>query len=199
MTSTYDSSPNDIDEAYGEILDPTGIAAGAGPTGTPAPAVASRPRSLDGLTVGLLENTKHHAAYLLDQLGDALLARYGVQDLVRATKHDFGQPMPEEMLTSFVSSCDVMIIGIGDCGACSASAVADGIEFEREGIPAAVICSDAYRVTASAMAGVQGMADYEYLTTRHPVAILERSEVNVRAAQLLPQVLSMLTDQGRTP
>ena len=48
----------------------------------------------------------------------------------------------------------VIITGIGDCGSCSASAIADGIAFEAAGLPAAAICSDAFGVTADAMADV---------------------------------------------
>ena len=58
------------------------------------------------------------------------------------------------------TGCDVIITGIGDCGSCSASAVADGIAFEAAGLPAAAICSDAFGVTADAMAELRGAPGY---------------------------------------
>ncbi|OMQ16732.1 hypothetical protein A7K94_0200575 [Modestobacter sp. VKM Ac-2676] len=173
------------------ILDPTGGADVVRPRA--ARGLAPRAPDLAGATVGLLENTKHNAAYLLDQLGAALIREHGVASVVRGTKAAFGQPVPEDMLNDFAQRCDVMVVGVGDCGACSASAVADGISFEEAGLPSAVICSDAYVATATAMAGVQGVPDYPYLTTRHPVAILDHDEVDERAGQLLPQVLTLLT------
>ena len=66
--------------------------------------------------------------------------------------------------------CDVIITGIGDCGSCSASAVADGIAFEASNLPAAAICSDAFGVTADAMAELRGVPGSRYATTPHPVA-----------------------------
>lgn len=182
---------------FAPILDPTGGAeAVAGSVQAGGPQLADRVPSLAGRTVGLLENTKHNAAYLLDQLGEALVRDHGVSGLVRGTKKAFGKPVPEDMLRDFAERCDVMIIGVGDCGACSASAVADGISFERAGLPSVVICSDAYVVTANAMAQVQGAPDYPYLTTGHPVAVLGRDEVRDRAAHLLPQAVALLTGTG---
>jgi hypothetical protein len=82
---------------------------------------------------------------------------------------------------------------VGDCGSCSASAVADGLQLEAAGIPAAVICSDAFRVSADAMASLQGTPGYEYVTTAHPVASLSREGVRERAVQALPTIVGMLT------
>jgi hypothetical protein len=82
---------------------------------------------------------------------------------------------------------------VGDCGSCSGSAVADGVAFERRGIPAAVICSDAFTVTADAMAAVKGAKGYRYATTAHPVAVLTADEVRERAEAVLPEVVTLLT------
>ena len=96
-------------------------------------------------------------------------------------------------MKEMAASCDVIITGIGDCGSCSASAVADGIVFEAAGLPAAAICSDAFRVTADAMAGLRGAPGYRYATTPHPVAVLTPDQVKERAAQVLGDVVSLLT------
>ena len=58
------------------------------------------------------------------------------------TKVNFAQPAPDELVKEMTTACDVIITGIGDCGSCSASAVADGIAFAAAGLPAAAICSD---------------------------------------------------------
>jgi hypothetical protein len=92
------------------------------------------------------------------------------------------------------ASCDVIITGIGDCGSCSASAVADGIVFEAAGLPAAAICSDAFQVTADAMAGLRGAPGYRYATTPHPVAVLTPDQVKERAAQVLADVVALITE-----
>jgi hypothetical protein len=87
-----------------------------------------------------------------------------------------------------------VLIGVGDCGSCSAAAVADGIAFEAAGVPAAVICSDAFRVSADAMARLQGSPGYTYVTTAHPVAPLDTDGVRERARLALPELVGLLTD-----
>ena len=171
------------------ILDPTGGAA--------------RPRSylrlatpraeLRGATIGLLENTKHNASLFLDELGKLLVARYGAAGVVARTKQAFALPVSDDLLEELAASCQVVVTGVGDCGSCSGSAVADGVAFERRGVPAAVICSDAFTVTADAMAEVKGAKGYRYATTPHPVAILTPDEVRVRAVRVLPEVVTLLT------
>ena len=173
------------------ILDPTGATA----TATRATAPRARRRgNLRGATVGLLVNTKQNAAPFLDEVGRLLVAEHGATGTVARTKVNFAAPAPDDLVKEMTTSCDVIITGIGDCGSCSASAVADGIAFEAAGLPAAAICSDAFRVTADAMAELRGAAGYRYATTPHPVAVLTPDQVKHRAAQVLDDVMNLLTE-----
>ena len=180
------------------ILDPTGRDSR---TSAPAPGLDLAPRrsDLSGARVGLMDNTKHNAALLLAEIGKLLASEHGATVTVRATKANFAAPAPEDLVERYRASCDVVLTGVGDCGSCSASAVADGIAFERAGLPAAVICSDAFVVTADAMAELRGAPGYHYLRTSHPVAVLTPDQVRQRAKQLLPGVVEMLTAQQRPP
>ena len=171
------------------ILDPTG---GASPVAAPF-APAARTPDLAGARVGLLENTKQNAALLLDEVGRLLVAEHGAAVTLVRTKTAFALPAPDELVAEYARECDVVVTGVGDCGSCSASAVADGVAFERAGLPAAVICSDAFGATADAMAALRGAPGYRYLTTPHPVAILTPDQVGERAAQLAGGVAELLT------
>jgi hypothetical protein len=174
------------------ILDPTGATT---TTAKPPPRRARRRKDLHGATVGLLVNTKQNAAPFLDEVGRLLMTEHGVKGTVARTKVNFAAPAPEELVKEMAASCDVIITGIGDCGSCSASAVADGIVFEAAGLPAAAICSDAFKVTADAMAGLRGAPGYQYATTPHPVAVLTPDQVKERAAQVLDSVITLLTEK----
>src|SRR6266581_3026011 len=68
------------------------------------------------------------------------------------------------------------------------------VNFEAPGLPAAAICSDAFRVTADAMAELRGAPGYRYATTPHPVAVLTPDQVKQRAAQVLDDVMNLLTE-----
>ncbi len=177
------------------ILDPTGQA-GAAKASSPGLALAPRRPDLSGQRVGLMDNTKHNAALLLAEIGKLLAAEQGATVTVEATKANFAAPAPAELVDRYREACDVVITGVGDCGSCSASAVADGIGFEQAGLPAAVICSDAFVVTADAMAELRGAPGYHYLRTAHPVAVLTTDQVRQRAKQLLPEVVAALTEQA---
>ena len=172
------------------ILDPTGGAPAVAAPFAPAP----RRPDLAGARVGLLENTKQNAALLLDEVGKLLVAEHGAGAVTMVrTKQAFALPAPDELVAEYARECDVVVTGVGDCGSCSASAVADGVGFERAGLPAAVICSDAFGATADAMAALRGAPGYHYLTTPHPVAILTPDRVRERAAQLAGAVAELLT------
>jgi hypothetical protein len=178
------------------ILDPTGRA-GVQAAAPPGLELAPRRPGLAGQRVGLMNNTKHNAELLLAEIGKLLVAEHRDASVTIAqTKPNFAAPAPADLVERYQRECDVVITGVGDCGSCSASAVADGIGFEQAGLPAAVICSDAFAVTAGAMAAMQGAPDYQYLITPHPVAVLTPEQVRERAKQLLPEVVAMLTERA---
>ncbi|GAA5068980.1 hypothetical protein HNP84_009026 [Thermocatellispora tengchongensis] len=178
---------------FDRILDPTGLS--ARPTG--AAVAARRVPSLKGARVGLLNNTKQNAAQLLAEIGKRLTERYGAVVTIQRTKGHVALPVEEPLLKEIAAVSDVVVTGVGDCGSCSASAAADGILFERAGIPAAVICSDAFEVTARAMAEVHGDPDFEILLTPHPVAVLDPAQVAARAAELAADVAARVSEAGR--
>jgi hypothetical protein len=186
------------------ILDPTGGAgAVAAAQGRPSGALTLAPRrgDLHGVTVGLLVNTKKNADIFLGEVGRLLVERHGAASVLVRTKQNFAQPVSEGLLKELTTECDVVITGVGDCGSCSASAVTDGVLLEGRGTPAAVICSDAFRSSANAMAGLRGAPSYQYATTPHPVAPLAPEQVRERAAAVLPDVVNLLVarSHGGTP
>jgi hypothetical protein len=81
-----------------------------GGTVTVAPALARRPRSLAGLTLGVLENGKEQADVILGRAAE-LLARDGVTP-VFARKPSFSRIAPREVLEQ-LKACDIVITGLG--------------------------------------------------------------------------------------
>jgi hypothetical protein len=171
------------------ILDPTGQAETAAAAGL---TLAPRRDELSGSTVVLLENGKQNARLFLEDVGALLRSQHGVGDVKVHRKEVFSTAEPPEVIDAISAACDAVVMGVGDCGSCSAAAIADGVEFERHGTPAAVICSDAFVATADAMASVQDAPGYRYVTTPHPVAGLSPEQVQERAAQVAGQVAALL-------
>jgi hypothetical protein len=176
---------------FDSIIDPT-IGPAADARRAPA-ALAGRPDSLSGLRLGLLANIKRNAEEFLDQVGRVLTERHGVSAVMARKKPDITSTAPEAMLDDLRAGCDVVVIGVGDCGSCSASAVADGIILEQAGVPAVVVCTDAFTASADAMARVRGVPGYRYLTVPHPMANLSPDGVRDKAAAAVPGIVAMLT------
>jgi hypothetical protein len=158
-----------------------------------ATTLAARKPTLKGSRVGLLANVKRNAEQFLDEVGTLLQREHGVAGVVRRKKLSITDPVPPEILNDLVAACDVVVVGVGDCGSCSASAIADGLALEAAGVPAVVICSDAFRVTADAMAALQGSPGYHYVQTAHPVAPLGPEQLRERAVSALPEIVATLT------
>jgi hypothetical protein len=71
--------------------------------------------------------------------------------------------------------------------------VLDAILFERAGVPAVAIVTDAFRATGEAMAAAWGMSGYRFLETPHPIANLTDKELDDRADRLVEPVVALLT------
>jgi hypothetical protein len=74
----------------------------------------SRPRSLEGLKVGLVDNSKFNSKTLLLKIADGLKARYGVEMVHLVTKASAGHPVSDAAVAAFKNKADFVIAGIGD-------------------------------------------------------------------------------------
>ncbi|TDV57734.1 hypothetical protein CLV71_101607 [Actinophytocola oryzae] len=90
-----------------EFLDPRSPAAPAAVTLTPPP------RSLEGITIGLVDNSKANAWFLLDWLGERLSASHGVH-LVPIRKRVPSDPLTPAQLEELTSQCDLVLTAMGD-------------------------------------------------------------------------------------
>jgi len=76
--------------------------------------------------------------------------------------------------------------------------VADGIIFEKLGVQAATMVTDAFTASGNAMARRMGMPGYHYAMLPHPIANLTNEECQVRASELLPEILEILGLEGES-
>jgi hypothetical protein len=75
-------------------------------------ALAKALASLDGATIGLLDNAKIGTARFYDRL-EELLKQRGVREIVRQRKPDSSRPVPRAMLDE-LARADAIVSGIGD-------------------------------------------------------------------------------------
>jgi hypothetical protein len=92
-----------------EILDPTGAGDAASDT-TLAPRIAT----LDGKTLGLLDNGKPNGAAVLEEVARQLRLRYALKDVLMFAKPYFGTPVEPTQTQRIFEECDFAITAIGD-------------------------------------------------------------------------------------
>jgi hypothetical protein len=78
-----------------------------------APRMAPALSSLEGATVGLLDNAKIGTARFFDVLEMLLRQRHGVRDVIRRRKPDSSRPVPRELLAE-MSAADAIVSAVGD-------------------------------------------------------------------------------------
>jgi hypothetical protein len=76
--------------------------------------LAPRLPSLQGRTVGLIDNHKRNANVYLEALGQLLQDQYGVSRLVTYRKISQSMPTPDEVLDQLASECDAIIHAVAD-------------------------------------------------------------------------------------
>ena len=91
-----------------QIYDPT-----TGATGRNVHFVP-RPKSLAGLRVGLVDNTKHNSDQLLLRIAALLEAKHGAKTHIIRKKHSAGAAPHAEIIEEFKANCDVVVAGVGD-------------------------------------------------------------------------------------
>ena len=77
-------------------------------------ALPALPRQLRGLTVGFLDNTKHNFDRLIQGMGDALTARFGVKRVVHMRKGNAATPAAPEIIEALAKDCDLVFAGSAD-------------------------------------------------------------------------------------
>ncbi|MGQ4810605.1 hypothetical protein NKDENANG_04088 [Candidatus Entotheonellaceae bacterium PAL068K] len=89
------------------VLDPTAEGAAVTTRST------ARLASLEGCTIGLLDNGKIRARELLDYMEEMLQSQYGVTQVRRFKKPDSSRPAPPNVMAD-IQQCAAVISAVGD-------------------------------------------------------------------------------------
>lgn len=91
-----------------KMLDPT-----AQPVTIETVGLAARPDGLHGLRLGLVDNRKHNAAALLEEVLVLLQDDLRPSEVVRRSVPTT-MPAPDELLDEIARDCDLVIEAVGD-------------------------------------------------------------------------------------
>ncbi len=91
------------------LVDPSGVQLAVGDF-----RLNDRPSSLEGKTLGLLENSKANSDKVLNELGQILQEKYGFKEVRMFSKHSASLPTKNETIEDMLNGVDVLITGVGD-------------------------------------------------------------------------------------
>jgi hypothetical protein len=131
-------------------------------------AIAPRPASLSGQTLGIIANGLGDSAIMFDYLGALLKERYGLAGVVKVVKGSVAVPPYPEQWLEITDRATVAVTGFGGCGSCSTRSMRDALDLEAAGIPAVCLVHEALVPAVRAIAKFNGAPDYPIVTVGYP-------------------------------
>jgi len=148
---------------------------------------APRKISLDGLRLGVLDNSKWNANKLLRSASAALGENIRFSAVNYYVKRSFSKDAAPELLKQIAEENDVVLTAIGDCGSCCSCCIRDAIELEKLGVPSAAIITTEFVRETELIRQVLGMPNFEAVVIDHPVSSITQDEMNTRVRQIKEQ------------
>jgi hypothetical protein len=83
-------------------------------TGPSRLQLAPRPKTLQGVRLGLIDNRKVNAAVILEKIADRLAAKHGTRVSVRDVKRSPSHEIDARAIAALKRDADVVLSGVGD-------------------------------------------------------------------------------------
>jgi hypothetical protein len=158
-----------------------------GRVGAESDPVAPRAKSLVGLRLGILDNSKWNANKLLRGAQAALTGEIAFAAVNYYVKHNFSKDAAPELIEQIARENDIVLTAIGDCGSCCSCCIRDAVALERLGKPtAAIITTEFVHETELTRAAI-GMPGLKAVVIDHPVSSITAEEVAARVVQIKVQ------------
>ena len=146
--------------------------------------VAPRKTRLEGLRLGILDNSKWNANKLLRGASAALSEAIKFAAVNYYVKQSFSKDAAPELIEQIAEENDIVLTAIGDCGSCCSCCIRDSVALEKLGIPAAAIVTAEFVRETELTRRALGMPDLEPVVIDHPVSSITQEEVDARVQQI---------------
>jgi hypothetical protein len=167
------------------VLDPCGSKS------TRIDRLAHRPRTLHGARVAFFDNLKPNASALLEQVATRLLERFDLGAVMTVSKRTPTGPATEALQADLERN-DFVVLGVADCGGCTAWTIHDAIELERHGVPTVTFASQAFIPLAQSQASLRGVNELPLVRVPHPFSLLATEEVTKCVDELMDCVVQAM-------
>ena len=149
--------------------------------------VAARKSALDGLRLGILDNSKWNANKLLRGTSSALGEAIRFSAVNYYVKQSFSSDASPELIGQIAGENDIVLTAIGDCGSCCSCCIRDSIALEKLGRPSAAIITTEFVHETELTKQALGMPTLRPVVIDHPVSSITHAEIEVRVAQIARQ------------
>jgi len=146
--------------------------------------VAPRKTKLEGLRLGVLDNSKWNANKLLRGASAALGEDIKFAAVNYYVKQSFSKDAAPELIEQIARENDIVLTAIGDCGSCCSCCIRDSVALEKLGIPSAAIVTAEFVGETKLTLQAPGMPVLEPVVIAHPVSSITQDEVDARIRQI---------------
>jgi hypothetical protein len=146
--------------------------------------LAPRKTTLEGLRLGILDNSKWNANKLLRGASAALREDINFASVNYYVKESFSKDAAPELIEKIARENDIVLTAIGDCGSCCSCCIRDSVAFEKLGIPSAAIITTEFVRETQLTRQALGMPDFEPVVIDHPVSSITGGEISMRVVQI---------------
>src|SRR5215470_11666936 len=145
---------------------------------------APRKMKLDGLRLGILDNSKWNANKLLRGASAALSEDIKFAAVNYYVKQSFSKDAAPELIARIAQDNDIVLTAIGDCGSCCSCCIRDAVALEKLGVPSAAIITTEFVRETQLTRQALGMPDFEPVVIDHPVSSITQKEIGMRVHQI---------------
>jgi hypothetical protein len=163
------------------VFDPRGV---GDENATP---VAPRKSKLDGLRLGILDNSKWNANKLLRGASLALRESVKFAAVNYYVKHSFSKDAASELIEQIARENDIVLTAIGDCGSCCSCCIRDAVALEALGLPSAAVITTEFVNETELTKQAIGMPALQPVVIDHPVSSITSAEIEDRVALIKKQ------------
>lgn len=149
--------------------------------------ISVRPKSLNGLRLAILDNSKWNANKILRASAAALGAGIKFSQVNYYVKHSFSKDAAPELIDEIARNNDIVLTAIGDCGSCCSCCIRDSVALEKLGLASAAIITTEFERETELTRRAIGMQGLIPVVIDHPVSSITDAEVAERARQVAVQ------------
>lgn len=136
--------------------------------------------------------------WVVDEWSKALAAEGATAALWRRAQGLAGDRGREHAgeFEQFVSSIDVAVVGLGNCGSCTSWTIKDAVSAATAGLPTVAVATEQFESLARTLASNYGRPGLRLLVLPYPLDVRPEHEVRAIARDAFPAVLATLGARG---